>query len=38
MVVHPEKAAGMLVHEGSRHYFCSIDCARRFAQEPARFV
>jgi adenylate cyclase len=38
MVVDPEKAAGMLVHAGNRHYFCSIDCARRFAQEPARFV
>jgi adenylate cyclase len=38
MVVDPEKAAGMLVHAGNKHYFCSIDCVRRFAQEPARFV
>jgi class 3 adenylate cyclase len=38
MVVHPERAGGMLVHEGTQHYFCSIDCARRFAEDPTRFV
>ena len=38
MVVHPEKAAGILAHEGKRYFFCSIDCARRFAEEPARYV
>jgi adenylate cyclase len=38
MVIHPKKAGGMLIHEGNRHYFCSIDCARRFAEDPARFV
>jgi adenylate cyclase len=38
MVVDPEKAAGMLVHAGRRHYFCSIHCASRFAEAPERFV
>jgi len=38
MVVHPERAGGMLVHEGTHHYFCSMHCARRFAEDPARFV
>ena len=38
MVVHPERAGGMLVHDGRRHYFCSMHCALRFAEDPARFV
>ncbi len=38
MAVDPERAAGMLVHEGAQHYFCSLQCARQFATEPTRFA
>jgi adenylate cyclase len=38
MAVDPERAAGMIVHEGSRYYFCSVHCVRRFAVEPTQFV
>jgi Cu+-exporting ATPase len=38
MAVDPDRAAGMLVHEGTRYLFCSLHCARRFATEPERFV
>ena len=38
MVVHPERAGGMLVHDGRHYYFCSIQCARRFAEDPSRFT
>lgn len=26
-----EKIAGRLLHDGRHHYFCSLDCAERFA-------
>ena len=38
MVLEPERSAGMLVHQGTRYHFCSLNCASRFAQEPDRFV
>ncbi len=38
MGVDPERATGMLVNEGGRYYFCSLHCARRFAEGPDRFV
>ena len=38
MGVDPQRAAGMLVHEGARYYFCSLHCARRFAEKPGSFV
>jgi class 3 adenylate cyclase/YHS domain-containing protein len=38
MAVDPDRAAGMIVHEGSHYYFCSTHCVRRFAVEPGRFV
>jgi adenylate cyclase len=38
MAVDPDRAAGMLVHEGRRYYLCSMRCARRFADDPGRFV
>ncbi len=38
MAVDPERAAGMVVHEGTRYYFCSVHCVRRFAAEPEGFV
>jgi adenylate cyclase len=38
MSVDPERAAGRLVHEGSAYYFCSLDCAGRFARMPEQFT
>ena len=38
MAVDPERATGMIVHEGSRYYFCSVHCVRRFAGAPEQFV
>jgi adenylate cyclase len=38
MGVDPERAVGVLVHEGTRYYFCSMHCAKRFAEQPDRFV
>jgi class 3 adenylate cyclase/YHS domain-containing protein len=38
MAVDPGHGAGMLVHDGTEYHFCSLDCARRFAAEPERFV
>jgi adenylate cyclase len=38
MAVDPERAIGMVVHEGTRYYFCSVHCVRRFAGEPEQFV
>ena len=38
MAVDPDRAAGTLVHEGRRYHLCSLQCARRFAEDPGRFV
>jgi adenylate cyclase len=38
MAVDPDRAAGMVVHEGTRYHFCSMHCVRRFAAEPGSFV
>jgi adenylate cyclase len=38
MAIDPERAAGMIVHEGTRYYFCSLHCVRRFSGEPEQFV
>jgi len=38
MAVDPDRAAGMVVHEGVRYHFCSVHCVRRFASEPEQFV
>jgi adenylate cyclase len=38
MAVDPERAAGMILHEGGRYYFCSGRCVRRFVSEPESFV
>jgi adenylate cyclase len=38
MAVDPERAAGALELEGVRYHFCSLDCARRFAEQPEHFV
>lgn len=37
MAVDPDRAAGMIVHEGVRYYFCSPACLGRFARAPERF-
>jgi class 3 adenylate cyclase/YHS domain-containing protein len=38
MAVDPEHAAGSLVHEGVVYRFCSLECARRFAEAPDRYA
>lgn len=37
MSVEPESAVGSLQHRGRVHFFCSLDCAGRFAAEPQRY-
>jgi class 3 adenylate cyclase len=37
MRVDIERAAGSLHHEGVSYWFCSMDCAARFAANPERF-
>lgn len=38
MAVDPGRAAGTLTYEGASYYFCSLDCARIFAGDPAGLV
>jgi adenylate cyclase len=38
MAVDPGHAAGTLVHGGVKYCFCSLDCARRFAESPEQFA
>ncbi len=38
MAVDPDRAAGMIVHDGTRYYFCSLDCVRRFSRGPEGFT
>jgi adenylate cyclase len=38
MAVDPEHAAGTLVHDGREYHFCSLECARKFADSPARYM
>jgi YHS domain-containing protein len=38
MAVDPDDAAGALRHEGERFYFCSMKCAKAFADNPARYA
>lgn len=35
MAVEPERAAGSLLYEGAHYHFCSLDCARIFAEDPS---
>jgi adenylate cyclase len=37
MAVEPESGAGILVHEGLEFHFCSLECVRAFAADPARY-
>lgn len=34
MAVDPEHEAGRLTHEGVEYHFCSLECARAFAENP----
>jgi class 3 adenylate cyclase len=38
MAVDPERCAGTLVHEGSEYHFCSLLCARKFADSPELYA
>jgi Cu+-exporting ATPase len=38
MSVDPARAAATLTHGGRTYYFCNPSCARRFAEDPVRFV
>jgi adenylate cyclase len=38
MAVHPEHSAGTLTHDGIEYHFCSLTCARAFAEAPERYV
>jgi adenylate cyclase len=38
MAVDPDHAAGTLVHEGVEYRFCSLDCARCFAERPDQYA
>ena len=38
MEVDPDNATARFEHGGSDYYFCSIGCARRFAEQPDKFA
>ncbi len=38
MAVEPESAAGSLRHCGTVYFFCSLECAGRFAADPERYT
>jgi adenylate cyclase len=38
LAVRPARAAGSLNYDGAVYWFCSLDCARRFASDPARYA
>lgn len=38
MAVDEQQAPGGLVCDGEVHFFCSLECAGRFAREPERYV
>jgi class 3 adenylate cyclase/YHS domain-containing protein len=38
MAVDPDGAAGTLTHNGGRYYFCSLECAARFAGDPTLYA
>jgi adenylate cyclase len=37
MAVDPEHSAGTLLHDGREYHFCSLECARKFADSPERY-
>jgi len=38
MAVDPEHTAGTLVNDGREYHFCSLECARKFADSPKRYT
>lgn len=38
MAVSPFRAAANMTHSGDEYHFCSLDCARAFAEAPERYV
>src|SRR6202165_4648624 len=38
MTVVPEKAAVKAEHDGKTYYFCSKGCAKRFSDDPEKFL
>ncbi|HLZ92594.1 MAG TPA: heavy metal translocating P-type ATPase [Candidatus Acidoferrum sp.] len=38
MNVEPAKAAAKIEHNGSTYYFCASGCAKRFQQEPGKYL
>lgn len=38
MAVDPEHSAGTLLHDGVEYHFCSLQCARKFADAPERYA
>ncbi len=38
MAIDPERAAGVLVHEGTEYHFCSLACVAAFAQSPEDYT
>ena len=38
MEVNPEEAIDHNRYRGKTYYFCSIECAERFEQNPARYA
>lgn len=38
MAVEPGSAAGSLRHRGTEYFFCSLECAGRFAAQPERYT
>jgi P-type Cu+ transporter len=38
MVVVESRAAGKTGYAGETFYFCSIDCRKRFEEDPGRYI
>lgn len=38
MQVEPDRAPGRLRHEGATYWFCSLECAEKFAASPAAYT
>jgi adenylate cyclase len=38
MAVDPDRSAGRLMYEGTAYFFCSLECAARFATQPERYA
>ncbi len=38
MQVEPAKAAGSSEYQGKTHYFCSLDCKKKFDANPDQYL